>query len=311
MPRYHYWFRLSPRWIFGLSEPGKVVVPDQTDYTGAVVDQRTGNVLTSGTESVLRKLEDQVNVDLTVAGASVSFSDDVLNIAMEAASPEAAVQPVTDLLNRLLPMVSFGLGQLMSVKLIQATDDAGTHVRFRMETREYLAIYNLPLLRRALQGLPNQLERAAEDSKLSTAVLYFAKGLALEPLVGSDRVSAVRPLGTAFALLASEMYLNYWKALEDHPRHRTHQRGFRAPRRGAWLAGDLHRARAPAPIRPARCGRRRACPASSGAGEFERRRSYEGCCLSRAGRGTFARRCNFLNLTSGAFPTGSRRVPPA
>jgi len=215
MPRYHYWFRVSPRWIFGLSEPGKVVLPaDGPEYIGAVMDSRTGNLLTPGTESVLRTLEDEIDVEVTVAGASVSFQDDVLRIALDAESPEAAIQPVTDLLNRLLPMVSFGLGQLMSVALIQATDDAGAHVRFRMEAIEYVGFYNLPRVREALHALPDHLERAAQDSRLSTAVLYFAKGLALEPVVATDRVSPVRPLGTAFALLAPEMYLNYWKAVE-------------------------------------------------------------------------------------------------
>jgi hypothetical protein len=215
MPRYHYWFRLAPRWIFGLSEPGKVILPaGGPTYTGPVIDARTGNFLTPGTESVLRKLEDQVNVDLTVTGASVSFADDVLRIAIEAASPEAAIQPVTDLLNGLLPMVSFGLGQLISVALIQATNDAGVHVRFRMETIELVGFYNLALVREALHALPNQLERAAQDSKLSTAVLYFAKGLALEPLIVTERWSAVRPLGVGTALLASEVFLNYWKVVE-------------------------------------------------------------------------------------------------
>src|ERR1700737_4567739 len=121
MPHYQYWFRVSPRSMFGLSEPGKVMLPTGgPDYVGAVIDSRTGNVLTPGTEPLLRKLEDQVNVELSIAGASVSFQDDVLRIALEAESPEAAIAPVTDLVNRLLPMVSFGLGQMVEVALIQA-----------------------------------------------------------------------------------------------------------------------------------------------------------------------------------------------
>lgn len=186
----------------------------EINYIGPVIDSRTGNVLIPGTESVLRAIDDQINVELTIAGASVSITDDALSIGIETASPEDAIKPVTDLVNRLLLVLSFGLGHLITMSFIQATDADGRRVRFRSEYIDRFATYNLDAVRAALGNVPQHADRAATDGAIATALQYFAKGLALEQLIVTNEVSAIRPLGSATALLASEVYLNYWKVLE-------------------------------------------------------------------------------------------------
>ena len=152
----------------------------------------------------------------------------MLQLTIDAESPQAAKQPAISLLNELLPLLSFTFGHHMSAEFIQATDESGMGIPFLTETMVSFFAYDLDEVRAAAAALPQNLAALRAEDRIQKALKYFAKGLAVEEAISRGGVkfaSPIRPLGGSF-LLTPEAYLNYWKVLETILGASTESRAF-------------------------------------------------------------------------------------
>src|SRR6266702_6725074 len=180
MPRYEYLFRLSPRAVFGLSQAGFTVAPIGAEVIGPTIDTATGNVLNVRSESRLRPYANRLHVEISIQTGAITFRDDVLQLTIDAESPQAAKQPAISLLNELLPLLSFTFGHHMSAEFIQATDESGMGIPFLTETMVSFFAYDLDEVRAAAAALPQNLAALRAEDRIQKALKYFEKGLAVE-----------------------------------------------------------------------------------------------------------------------------------
>lgn len=116
------------------------------EIIGPILDTRTGQIVSHGTQSQYRSPEIAASTNIEVGDFSVSLNDNFLVIVCHASSSEAAVQLVVPYVDLLVQSLTSMYGQRFSASFLSAEDESGVpqKVMFSLTTRQLfkVTIYN-------------------------------------------------------------------------------------------------------------------------------------------------------------------------
>lgn len=219
MATYAYIFKLHPPGLFGLEEPGQIVrpaPPGKSEIEGDVVDTRTMKVVGRGHGTVTRDPTDRIDERSQIGGAACWLHDNFLNIEIpgDNLTPEEGWQRAGTVLRTFVLALSARLGHALRAQLVQAVGDHAEHLPVMTTTK--LAggrIYSLDSLRTDVKEAFAQ-SGLQEDTRLREALEKLELALTLDEAANDWLSESPKfTVGDVLSALASERFLNYFKAI--------------------------------------------------------------------------------------------------
>ncbi|HEX74075.1 MAG TPA: hypothetical protein G4N93_02880 [Dehalococcoidia bacterium] len=212
-------FLVEPAGIFGIEEAGKTIISAEEgdQIVSPILDSRTMNIVSWGTQSRLRALDKKLDLPLNIDGAIFRFSDNFLFVSVPGHSLEEAESKLIPALKRLILYLSFSQNTFIRYTLVQATNVVGERIPIpKLVKLGSLRFYNLDNLRKQLSEFESASKTVYSENRISKALEYFGKGLLFCELLEDSRYSILNPfdpLSLSETSLRAETFLNFWKVI--------------------------------------------------------------------------------------------------
>lgn len=209
--KYKVLFKVLPPRVFGLPDDDAIVVKTSTDrkILSPTIDIQSGNVISHGTFSEYRSLDEALSIRLISGEMTLEVRDNFFELIVRAENTRSAVVSATVFFERFLRHVMADYGDLFEYEIIQVKNEEGELQKEwgdRSGKIMRLAMYNL-------DNLAEQLQRAADraqvgDESLNKALVYYEHARFLYK--ARDHAP---PLSAHSSMILTSAYLYLWKAL--------------------------------------------------------------------------------------------------
>jgi hypothetical protein len=213
MPSYRFLFRLGPPGYFGLPEGDKIVVPAQPagrQIVSAVLDTRTGQLVSHGTLSQYRAPDHALAAKIKPQGFSLSITDNFLEVVTEAERAQPAADRVLAYVDLLLQSLTTMYGDRFFASLLSAEDAQGVPQAVQTGPKT-VQLFQATFFN--IEELHDRVARAVEwatiaDAAAKKALFYFEHACLL-----NEFAQTLPPTSPHAAFSRALAFLQLFKAL--------------------------------------------------------------------------------------------------